>query len=103
MCFDRLFQDSIKEGTMKIGRITGSVVCSKKADSLFSVPLLLLQPLDEELHAAGDSLVACDTVQAGMGDLVLYEGGREAALALENWFNPSDATVVGIIDEVEGV
>ena len=88
---------------MKIGRIIGSVVCDKKIDSFLGVSLLLLQPLDESYQAAGVPLVACDTVQAGTGDLVLYEGGREAALALENWFNPSDASVVGIIDAVEGV
>ena len=45
--------------------------------------------------------MACDTVQAGLGDTVFYEGGREAALGLENWFNPSDSTIMGIVDEVE--
>jgi microcompartment protein CcmK/EutM len=44
--------------------------------------------------------VACDTVQAGPGDVVLFEGGREAALALANWFNTSDATVMAIVDRV---
>ena len=41
-------------------------------------------------------------MQAGPGDLVLWEGGREAALGLENWYNPSDATVMGIVDQVYG-
>ncbi|RKX92683.1 MAG: ethanolamine utilization protein EutN [Spirochaetes bacterium] len=88
---------------MKIGRITGSVVCDKKTSSLSGVSLLLLQPLDENYRGKGTPIVACDTVQAGTGDLVLYEGGREAALALDNWFNPSDASVVGIIDSLEDV
>lgn len=88
---------------MKIGRVLGSVVCSVKSKSLEGIKLLLLQPLNENLEKTGTPIVACDSVQAGSGDLVLYEGGREAALALENWFNPSDATVIGIIDSVEGV
>lgn len=46
--------------------------------------------------------MACDTVQAGEGDLVIYEGGREAALALKDWFNPADAAVIGIVDEIQG-
>ncbi|MDI9594777.1 MAG: EutN/CcmL family microcompartment protein, partial [Atribacterota bacterium] len=46
----------------------------------------------------GTPVVACDAVQAGLNDIVFYEGGREAALGLTNWFNPSDLTVMGIID-----
>jgi ethanolamine utilization protein EutN len=85
---------------MKLGRVIGTVVCTRKVDSFEGVKLLLVQPLDEKLSERGDPIVACDTVQAGQGDLVFYEGGREAALGLENWFNPSDATVMGIVDEV---
>jgi microcompartment protein CcmK/EutM len=90
-----------EEGTtMKLGRVMGSVVCSQKEASWEGVKLLLIQPLDPELKDSGDTLVACDATQAGPGEVVLYEGGREAALALENWFNPSDATVMAIVDRV---
>jgi ethanolamine utilization protein EutN len=89
------------EANMKLGKVIGNVVCTQKVDSFEGVKLLLVQPLDEKLEKQGDPLVACDTVQAGLGDTVFYEGGREAALGLENWFNPSDATVMGIVDEVE--
>lgn len=88
---------------MKIGRVTGTVVCTHKDESLKGIRLLLVQPLDEELNNSGSPVVACDTVQAGKGDLVLYEGGREAALALDNWYNPSDSAVIGIIDQLEQV
>jgi ethanolamine utilization protein EutN len=87
---------------MKLGRVIGSVVCTRKVDSFEGVKLLLLQPVDEKLEAKGDPLIACDPVQAGPGDLVLWDGGREAALALENWYNPSDAAVMGIVDQVYG-
>jgi ethanolamine utilization protein EutN len=86
---------------MKLGRITGSVVCTRKDSSLEGVKLLLLQPLDETGKPQGEQIAACDSVQAGEGDLVFFEGGREAALALENTFNPSDATIIGIVDAVE--
>ncbi len=87
---------------MKLGRVIGSVMCTQKVDSFEGVKLLLLQPVNEKLEAAGDALIACDPVQAGPGDLVLWEGGREAALGLENWYNPSDATIMGIVDQVYG-
>ena len=86
---------------MKIGKVSGTVVCSSKVDSLEGIKLLLLQPLDDDMNETGTPIVACDTVQAGFGDLVLYEGGREAAIALENWYNPADAAVLGIIDQME--
>jgi len=86
---------------MKLGRIIGSVMCTAKDPALEGVKLLLLQPVDEGGKAYGEAVIACDTVQAGPGDLVLWEGGREAALALTNWFNTSDATVMGIVDRVD--
>ena len=85
---------------MKLGRIKGNVVCSQKVDSWRGIKLLLVQPLNEMLEEKGEPVIACDTVQAGAGDIVFFEGGREAALALTNWFNPSDATVMGIVDSV---
>lgn len=88
---------------MKIGRVTGTVVSTRKLESLEGIKLLLVQPIDDKMENIGDILVACDTVQAGTGDLVIYEGGREAALALDNWYNPADAAVIGIIDQLDQV
>ncbi len=88
---------------MKIGRVTGTVVSTMKLESLEGIKLLLVQPLDENMENSGNPLVACDTVQSGTGDLVIYEGGREAALTLDNWYNPSDAAVIGIIDQLDQV
>jgi ethanolamine utilization protein EutN len=83
---------------MKIGKVIGTVVCNQTVDSLNGIKLLLSQPLNETLKEEGTPVVACDAVQAGLNDIVFYEGGREAALGLTNWFNPSDLTVMGIID-----
>ena len=88
---------------MKIGRVTGTVVSTRKLESLEGIKLLLVQPIDDKMQNIGDVLVACDTVQAGTGDLVIIEGGREAALALDNWYNPADAAVIGIIDQLDQV
>jgi ethanolamine utilization protein EutN len=63
------------------------------------VPLLLVQPLDKTLKPKGRSIVACDaTRMAGPGELVYYEGGREAAMALDPWFVPVDHSIIGIVD-----
>lgn len=85
---------------MKIGKVIGRVVSESKLESFEGRKLLLVQPLDENKSPVGDPLVAIDTVRAGEGDLVMYEGGKEAAMSLANWFNPCDAAIIGIVDEV---
>jgi len=85
---------------MKLGKVIGNVVCTQKVESFQDIKLLLVQPLNEKLEEIGDPVVVCDTVQAGVNDIVYYEGGREAALGLKNWFNPSDLTIMGIVDQV---
>ena len=84
---------------MLLGRVIGIVVPSTVVAGLESTPLLLVQPLDAELRQAGRVLVAADaTRMAGEGELVYYEGSREAALALDPWFVPVDHAIVGIVD-----
>lgn len=86
---------------MYLGIVTGTVVAERKATGLEGKKLLLVQPVDEHGAKAGDVQAAVDTVQAGVGDLVYLVGSREAALALDPWFVPVDAAIVGIVDGVD--
>ena len=84
---------------MLLGRVVGRVVPCVVTPGLEGVPMLLLQPLDKTGAPKGKTLVAADpTRMAGPGELVAYEGGREAALLLDPWFVPVDHAVVGIVD-----
>ncbi len=85
---------------MELARVIGTVVATRKVPGLAGVKLLLVEPLDERLVVAGDPFVACDSTQAGPGDVVHWIGGREAALALRVHFVPVDASIVGIVDDV---
>jgi ethanolamine utilization protein EutN len=85
---------------MNLGKILGTVVASRKDESLMGVKLLLLQPLNEGLEKLGDVIVAADPIGARTGDVVMWVGSREASLALENKFAPVDAAVVGLVDRV---
>ena len=88
---------------MKLGKVIGRVVCTHKMDCFEGLKLLLVQPLDENRKDAGAALVAFDTVRAGVGDLVFFEAGKEAAQANPNgWFNPADAAILGVVDSVDG-
>ncbi len=86
---------------MLLGRVIGTVVACEIYPGLEGTPLLLVQPLDTSRRPAGRVFVAADgTRMAGPGETVYYEGGREAALALDPWFVPVDHAIVGIVDDV---
>jgi len=85
---------------MELARVIGTVVATQKAAGLTGVKMLLVEPIDENLACVGEQFVACDSSQAGVGDIVHWIGGREAALALPVDFVPVDATIVGIVDDV---
>ncbi len=86
---------------MLLGRVIGTVVPCVRYAGLEGVPFLMVQPLDRVGAEKGTPLVAADaTKMAGPGELILYEGGREAAMALDETFVPVDHAVVGIVDEV---
>ena len=84
---------------MLLGRVIGSVVPCVVYQGLEGCPMLLVQPLDKTGRPKGRVVVAADSTRmAGPGELVTYEGGREAALALDPWFVPVDHAIVGIVD-----
>ena len=86
---------------MFLARVIGQVVPCVIYEGLSGVPLLLLQPLDKMLKPKGKTLVAADSTRmAGPGELVAYEGGREAAMALETVFVPVDHAIIAIVDGV---
>lgn len=87
---------------MKLGKVIGRVVATRKLECYEGLALLLVQPLDEKLENAGNPIVAYDTAKSGEGDLVFFESGKEAAQANPNgWFNPGDAAIIGVVDSVD--
>jgi ethanolamine utilization protein EutN len=86
---------------MFLARVIGQVVPCVVYTGLEGVPMLILQPLDKTLKPKGKPIVAADSTRmAGPGELVAYEGGREAAMALETVFVPVDHAIIGIVDGV---
>ncbi|MBN2602058.1 MAG: EutN/CcmL family microcompartment protein [Candidatus Marinimicrobia bacterium] len=87
---------------MLLGRVIGTLTPCIVYEGLEGIPMLLVQPLNKKQEDVGKPLVAADaTRMAGPGELIYYEGGREAAMALETVFVPVDATIIGIVDDVK--
>ncbi len=62
--------------------------------------LLIVQPLDRRGRDKGRPLVALDSVGAGAGETIYWCRGREATLAFSSSMVPTEATIVGIVDQV---
>ena len=84
--------------TMQLARVIGTVVSTVKNPMLTARKLLVIQPLDGTLKAAGKTLVAVDSVGAGAGELVFWCRGKEASFPFEGSEVPTDCTIVGIVD-----
>lgn len=79
---------------MKMGKVVGNMICSRKYDGLQGYKLLII-----ELSYTGqkEHIVAADTLGAGVGQLVLLAEGVSIREALTRPA-PIDALVVGIMD-----
>lgn len=90
---------------MKVCRVVGTLVSTAKHPTFAGLTTLVCQPVDEDGKDAGETLIAVDHVQAGVGDWVLVnqEGGG-ARLVFGVPLNdklPIRSVIVGIVDRVD--
>ena len=83
---------------MQLARVIGEVVATMKDASLTGIKLLVVQPIAASGEDSGRTLVALDSVGAGVGEHVFFVRGREAAYPFYPVEPPTDATVIGIVD-----
>ena len=87
---------------MQIARVIGTVVATQKNTKLEGAKLLLVQPLTLDDQPKGVTLLAIDSVGAGIGEKVLVViEGKAAGDALRRKAAAVDAAIIGIIDAVE--
>lgn len=85
---------------MYIGRVIGRAVCTCKDPQLEGIKLILVTKIDSSGEPFGEPFVACDSIGAGAGETVFLCGGSEASFPFTSQRPPSDATMLGIIDEI---
>jgi ethanolamine utilization protein EutN len=92
---------------MFLARVEGSVVATKKDASMNGRKLLVLRPqlVDDKdptkFRAGSNTIIAVDSVGAGIGELVLFCQGSSARLAPNLKEAPVDAVIIGIVDAVD--
>lgn len=86
---------------MLIVRVIGTTVSTIKDEKLHGKKLLVVQPADETGAASGKPFVAIDTVDAGVGDLVLTASGSSARQTTITKDTPVDAVIMAVIDSLD--
>ena len=86
---------------MKIGRVIGSVVATRKDESLEGAKLLVVENLTLSLEPEGGYVVAVDAVGAGADEVVLYAGGSSARQTPATKDRPVDAVIMAIVDSFD--
>lgn len=86
---------------MLLGKVTGTVVATRKDDNLVGLRFLMVRELDTSLAETGKMVVAVDAVGAGVGEIVLYASGSSARNTTVTKDRPVDATIMAIVDELE--
>ena len=84
---------------MKLARVLGQVVLSRKIEPYRDRSLHLIQDVNRQLQGVGDPEVAVTWQAMAEGDLVVVEVSREACNAFGNTI-PADAVIIGRADRV---
>ncbi|MGI5946350.1 MAG: EutN/CcmL family microcompartment protein [Lachnospiraceae bacterium] len=79
---------------MILGTVVGTVVSTRKMQNLVGYKLLLVEPFYGERK---DTIVAGDTIGAGIGEMVLVTTDETTQHAIDRPA-PIDAFIVGIVD-----
>jgi microcompartment protein CcmK/EutM len=85
---------------MFLARVAGRVWATVKEANLTGQKLLLLQPINQRGQDRGKAFVAVDAVGAGAGEIVYWCRGKESSFPFLPGEVPTDATVVGIVDDL---
>lgn len=86
---------------MLLGRVAGTVVSSRKEDTLEGLKFLVIKQIDVDEAETGGYVVAADAVGAGVGEVVLYATGSSARQTAMTKDRPCDAVVMAIVDTWE--
>lgn len=83
---------------MQIGRVTGTLVASRKEPLMSGMTFLVVEQIDESNRETGSYVVAVDAVGAGVGEVVLYASGSSARQTEMTRDRPCDAVIMAIVD-----
>jgi len=87
---------------MILGKVIGNVVSTIKLPVYQGYKILIVQPVNDREESQGESVLALDTVQSGVGDTVLViDEGNSSRLIMNNSTAPVRTMIIGIVDAIK--
>ncbi|MBI4811006.1 MAG: EutN/CcmL family microcompartment protein [Ignavibacteriales bacterium] len=86
---------------MFLGKVIGTVWATRKDEELIGMKFQLVKHIDLEYKLKETFVVAVDTVQAGVGDVVLVCSGSSARQTTHTKNKPVDAVIMAVVDKLD--
>ncbi|MGB5167074.1 MAG: EutN/CcmL family microcompartment protein [Acidimicrobiia bacterium] len=89
---------------MQLGRVTGTLVSSRKEPLMEGMTFLVVRQINADNTDTDSYVVAVDAVGAGVGEVVMYASGSSARQTEGTKDKPCDAVIMAIVDtwEIDG-
>jgi microcompartment protein CcmK/EutM len=88
---------------MILGKVVGTVWATRKDEELVGMKFQIVKHLDLDYRLKDSFVVAVDTVQAGIGDVVLMCSGSSARQTTLTKNKPVDAVIMAVVDKIDVV
>ena len=86
---------------MFLGKVVGTVWATRKDEELVGLKFQIVKHVGLDYKLKETFVVAVDTVQAGVGDVVLVCSGSSARQTAQTKNKPVDAVVMAIVDKLD--
>jgi microcompartment protein CcmK/EutM len=86
---------------MVLGKVVGTVWATRKDENLVGMTLQIVKHVDFDYKVKEQFVVAVDTVQAGVGDIVLVATGSSARQTAKTKNKPVDAVIMAVVDKID--
>jgi microcompartment protein CcmK/EutM len=86
---------------MILGKVIGTVWATRKDEEMVGMKLQIVKQVDLDYKLKDSFVVAVDTVQAGVGDIVLVTSGSSARQTAVTKNKPVDAVIVAVVDKLD--
>ena len=86
---------------MVLGKVVGTVWATRKDEQLTGMKLQIVKHVDLQYKVKDTFVVAVDTVQAGVGDVVLVTSGSSSRQTEGTKNKPVDAVIIAVVDKLD--
>jgi len=84
-----------------LGKVIGTVWSTRKDEALVGSKFLIVRQLDLDYNPKDSTVIAVDSVGAGVGEIVIVAQGSSARQTTITKNKPVDAVIMAIVDKLD--